>query len=64
MAIKRGEIVTHHDGLPPINSYNPLNVCLRVKKLKTFYFRHHIAYRHKSHQRSDITQGVPAHNFA
>ena len=29
MATKHGKVVTLHEGLPPINSYNPLNICSR-----------------------------------
>ena len=65
MAIKHGKMMTHLDGLPPINSHNPLDMCSRESrdKLKT-YLHHHNAYGHKTYQHSDITQRVPTHKFA
>ena len=50
MATKHGKVVTHCEGLPPINSYNPLNI---KDKLKT-YLHYHKAYGHKAYQGGDL----------
>ena len=65
MAIKHGKMLVHLDGLPPINSHNPLNMCSREcsrDKLKTYLYQQN-AYGHKTYQRSDVTQGVSTHKF-
>ena len=42
MATKYGKVVTHLEGLPPINSYNPLKcICKRSRdRLKTYLDNH------------------------
>ena len=64
MATKRGKVVTHCQGLRPINSYKPLNMYWEevTWKLET-YLHYHNAYGHKTYQFGDIPQGIPMNNF-
>ena len=58
-------MVTQRDALPPINSHNPLNMCLRevTRQIKALYLHHRSTYGHKIAQRSDKIEGVPTHKF-
>ena len=67
MATKHSKmVVTYRDGLPAINSHNPLNMDSRevMWQIKNIYLHHHNSYGHKTYQYNDITQGAPSHKFA
>ena len=66
MATKHGKMVTHHDGLPPINSHNSLKHVFTKGHvtLKIFYFLHHNAYVRMTYHHSEVTQGAPTQKFA
>ena len=54
------KMLTHYKGIPPVNSYNSLSMCLRevtwqIKSISP----HHSAYCHKAYQDGDIMQWVP-----
>ena len=54
MVTKHGKVIPHHEGLPSINSYNPLNMC---------YLNYHNAYSHKAYPSGDILQEILSHKF-
>ena len=52
MGAKHDKVVTHPEGLPPMNSYNPLPYAHERSrgKLKTLYVHYHNAYGNKIYQ--------------
>ena len=57
-------MLTQYEGLPPINSYNLLNMCSQEATLQIeTCFHYHKVYGHKTSQGGDIPQGAPTHKF-
>ena len=62
MATKHGKVVTYLEGLPAINSHNPLN-SWSLEKLKTIHLHYHNAYDHQTCQGGTILGGHPSINL-
>ena len=51
MTTKHDQVVTHREGLPPINSYNPLKIFSREVSdgLKALYLHYHSTYGYQTY---------------
>ena len=62
MATQNDKVVTTREGLPHINSNNPLQVCSREitrENENIKYVQHHSSYGHKIYRGGGILQGAP-----
>ena len=64
MATKHGKVVTHQEGLPPINLHNLLNMCSReiTQQIRNTFLLS-LGYVHKTYHCRSILQEAPIHKI-
>ena len=60
MATKLRRVVTYHEGLPPIKSYDPLIICSCKIKLKPLYLHYHSVHGHQTWQCGVYNEELPS----
>ena len=63
MATKHGMVEAQREGIPPINSYNPLNMFSREIMRQINISPLCSPFGHKTYQGGNIPQGVPPINL-